>query len=187
MPAGQPFTALCQRLAKKTSGVRADLHVHTTHSDGAYTPAQVIDLARRSGLSAIAITDHDTLTGVGPARRAAEGTDVEVVAGVEVSSEYGGREIHLLGYFVSLEDTGLTAALDRLRAGREERFRVMAERLRQQGVVLEEGMAADAGAALGRRHLAELLVRQGKVATVREAFRRYLGDASRVNVPKVLL
>src|SRR6516165_1002911 len=72
MPANQPFTRLCQQLARPATTGRADLHLHTTHSDGDYTPAEIVDLARRSGLSAIAITDHDTTCGVAAARTAAK-------------------------------------------------------------------------------------------------------------------
>src|SRR5438309_152673 len=114
MPARQPFTALCQTMARRSDPRRADLHLHTTHSDGTYTPAQVIDLARRSGLAAVAITDHDTLSAVAEARKAA-GAHLEVVAGVEISAVYRDREFHLLGYFVRPDDGPLTAALQRLR------------------------------------------------------------------------
>src|SRR5271165_1153650 len=100
MPARQPFTALCQLTRRGRYHGRADLHVHTTHSDGRYTPWQVIDLARRAGLSAVAITDHDTLAGVAPARTAAAGSGVEVIPGVEITTSHAGREIHLLAYFV---------------------------------------------------------------------------------------
>ena len=103
MPAGAPFTALCQSLGRPRAVGRADLHLHTTFSDGLYTPAQVIDLARRSGLAALAITDHDTLAGIDPARRAAAGSSVEVVSGVEITAEFRGKELHLLGYFVALD------------------------------------------------------------------------------------
>src|SRR4051794_2493367 len=110
MPAGQPFTVLCQQLARPRWAGRADLHVHTTHSDGTYSPAQVIDLARRSGLSAVAITDHDTTSACGVARRAAAG-QVEVIAGVEITAEFHARELHLLGYFFRPDDTALDTAL----------------------------------------------------------------------------
>src|SRR5688572_5097474 len=117
MPAGQPFTKLCQSLARPRAHGRADLHLHTIHSDGNYTPAQVVDLARRSGLSAIAITDHDTLDGIAPAERAAE-TLLEVIPGVEITAEYRGREFHLLGYFFDRDNAPLRAALDHLRSER---------------------------------------------------------------------
>src|SRR5262245_49094463 len=188
MPAQQPFTALCRLVAEaRPHPDRADLHLHTTHSDGSYTPAQVVELALRSGLCAIAITDHDTLEGVAPARAAAAGTGLEVIAGVEISSEHEGRELHLLGYFISTEDAALSRTLKELRRRRAERFHEMIERLRQQGVSLGETEVPSAAHALGRRHLAELLVRQGRASTVREAFLRYLHDGGRAVVPKQLL
>src|SRR5437588_6718675 len=113
MPARQPFTALCQNAARSRSSGRADLHIHTTHSDGLYTPAQVVDLARRSGLAAVAITDHDTLDGIAEARVHALGSGVEVVAGVEISAEYRGAELHLLGYFLDVCNPVLSEALAR--------------------------------------------------------------------------
>ncbi|HEY7330855.1 MAG TPA: PHP domain-containing protein [Gemmataceae bacterium] len=186
VPKGQPFTALCQLGARGPYSGRVDLHVHTTHSDGVYTPAQVVDLARRSGLAALAITDHDTLGGVPPAREAAVGSEVEIVSGVEITTEYRQRELHLLGYFVAVDHVGLTVALADIRRHRVERFREMIERLRGRGVSLEGAEQRVQGSpdALGRRHLAEILVRARRVATVREAFQRYLGDRGGVAVPK---
>src|SRR5437763_9389211 len=108
MPRRQPFTALCQAAAQPRFVDRADLHVHTTCSDGTYTPAEVVDLARRSGLAAVAVTDHDTLAGIAPARAAARGP-LEVVAGVEVTAEHNGRVRHLLGYFIDPQDADLNA------------------------------------------------------------------------------
>jgi predicted metal-dependent phosphoesterase TrpH len=189
MPRRQPFTALCQVLSRPRPGGRADLHVHTTHSDGTYTPAQVVDLARRSGLAAVAVTDHDTLAGVPEAHAAAAGSGLEVVPGVEISAEYRGRELHLLGYYVRTGHAALQAALRRLRDRRAERFWDMVERLRGCGLSLDDGeLRAHAGAgALGRRHLAEFLVKTRRAGTVREAFVRYLGDGGRVALPKVRL
>src|SRR5919198_1315198 len=138
MPTRQPFTALCQQAARGRHAGRADLHVHTTCSDGAYTPGQVVELARRSGLSAVAVTDHDTLDGVpAAARAAAAGSGVEVVAGVEITAEYRGREMHLLGYFVAADDGALTEALARGCRHRVERFREILERLRRRGLTVE--------------------------------------------------
>jgi predicted metal-dependent phosphoesterase TrpH len=189
MPARQPFTALCQTAARPRSSGRADLHLHTTHSDGTYTPAQIINLAGRSGLAAVAVTDHDTVAGVAGARTAARGSALEVIAGVEVSAEYRGREFHLLGYFVRPDDEALGGALDQLRRDRADRFWVMVRRLRACGVSVDEGeLRQFAGAGvLGRRNLAEYLVRAGRAGSVREAFLRYLGDNGRVAVPKVRL
>lgn len=189
MPQRQPFTALCQAADRRRPVGRADLHLHTTCSDGVYTPAQIVDLARRSGLSAIAITDHDTLAGVPLAQEAAVGSAVEIVPGVEISCEHRGQEFHLLGYFVQRDHAGLGAALEHLRQQRAERFWHMVERLRSCGVSIdhEELRAYADGAALGRRHLAEFLVKMGKAASVREVFTRYLGDQGRVTVTKTRL
>src|SRR5437879_4359435 len=137
MPVRPPFTALCQALAARSTG-RADLHLHSTHSDGLYTPAQVVELAGRSGLAAIALTDHDTLGGILPARTAAVRSGVEVIAGVEVTAEHDAAELHLLGYFVRTDDELLRSALDRLRTHRTGRFRDMVERLRSFGIHLTE-------------------------------------------------
>src|SRR5262249_20771173 len=175
-------------LAQPSTQGRADLHVHTTCSDGVYRPAQIVELARRAGLAAVAITDHDTLAGIDLARQAAA-ANVEVIAGVEITAEHHDRELHLLGYFISVDSAQLRAALARLHERRAERFREMADRLRALGIELDRE-AIDAllpGATLGRRHLAELLVRAGKAANIRDAFQRWLGDRGRANMPKARL
>jgi predicted metal-dependent phosphoesterase TrpH len=188
MPARQPFTALCQAAARKPMVSRADLHIHTVHSDGRYTPVQVIDLARRTGLAAVAITDHDTLGGVPEAQAAARGLDLEVISGVEISSRYRDREIHLLGYFVDVNNADLANALTKMRLGRVERFELMRSRLKAAGVSVPDTPAENLrDKSLGRRSLAELLVESGRVTSIREAFNRYLGDQSPITSPKPLL
>jgi hypothetical protein len=186
MPSRQPFTALCQAAARSPLAGRADLHIHTTFSDGSYTPAEVLDLARRSGLAAIALTDHDTVAALPAAREAARGTGVEIVPGVEITAEYRERELHLLGYFFRLDDAALNAALDRLREHRVGRFWEMVGRLRGCGVSLDEGEVRRQvqGRAVGRRHLAELLVQARRASSMREAFARFLHDQGRAVVPK---
>jgi predicted metal-dependent phosphoesterase TrpH len=181
MPARQPFTALCQLARRGRSYGRVDLHVHTTHSDGQYTTAEVVELARRTGLSAVAVTDHDTLSGVAPARAAAADGGFEIVAGVEISAAHGGREVHLLAYFVDETHPELLAALARVRGDRADRYLEMVERLRACGVSIE---CKELPPSPGRRHLAQQLVRSGKVSSIREAFSRYLSDGGRVDLPK---
>jgi predicted metal-dependent phosphoesterase TrpH len=185
MPNGQPFTALCQNRADLARPSRADLHIHTTASDGAYTPEQVVELARRSGLAAIAITDHDTLAGAATARELSL-RGLQVVVGVEVTAEIDAAEVHVLGYFVDDADESLNLALTGLRAHRRERFHAMADRLRGCGASITEDalVAADANRALGRRTLANLLCDHGHVGSVREAFARYLADGGPADVPK---
>jgi predicted metal-dependent phosphoesterase TrpH len=185
MPAGQPFTVLCQQLARPRWAGRADLHVHTTHSDGTYTPAQVVELAHRCGLSAVAITDHDTTAACGVAAHIAD-PSLEVIPGVEITAEFSSRELHLLGYFFRPDDAALQTALSHLRTERVGRFWEMIARLRRLGVSLSDTALAGVGTdgTLGRRNLATLLVRDGKAATVREAFQRYLADHRQAAVPK---
>ncbi len=185
MPRRQPFTALCRAAASSGLTGRADLHVHTTHSDGVYTPAQVVELARRAGLRALAITDHDTISGIEPARAAA-GSQLEIIPAVEVSAEYQGREFHALGYFIRIDDADLLAALKRICAQRMARFWDMVERLRGCGVALNEASLSEPpnAVSLGRRHLAQILVDERHVGSVQEAFVRYLSDHGRVVVPK---
>ncbi|MFL5240616.1 MAG: PHP domain-containing protein [Gemmataceae bacterium] len=185
MPARQPFTSLCQAAAASPAHGRADLHLHTTHSDGSYTPEQIVDLARRSGLAAIAITDHDTVDGIPSAQQAAGG-HVEIISGVEITAEFRERELHLLGYFVRLDHEPLRAALDHLREHRVTRFWDMVDRLRDVGVhMAEDSLRKQAGSGvLGRRNLAMMLMQSGNVGSVREAFSRYLGDGGRVSLPK---
>jgi predicted metal-dependent phosphoesterase TrpH len=188
MPARQPFTQLCQTIARPATTGRADLHLHTTHSDGEYTPAQVVDLARRSGLAAIAITDHDTMSGIRSAVDAADGR-LEIIVGVEITAEREGREVHLLGYFVDKNDAELSAALHHLRDCRRERFRGMVQRLRDRGVSVDDEDVALAVAvpAPGRRTLAALLHSRGQVGSVREAFARWLADGRPAALPKARL
>jgi predicted metal-dependent phosphoesterase TrpH len=189
MPALQPFTTLCQVLSRPPASGRADLHVHTTASDGLYTPAEVVNLARRGGLAAVAITDHDTLDAIPAAQDAAGGSAVEIVPGVEITSELDGHELHLLGYFVSLHDGPLNAALSRLREHREDRFWGMVERLRRFGVSVDKDALQDEAerGVLSRRNLAVHLVKMGQAGSVREAFQRFLGDNGRAVVPKLRL
>ena len=188
MPTRQPFTVLCQALRRGQATGRFDLHVHTTHSDGVYAPAEVVDLACRSGLAGMAVTDHDTLGAIAEARAVA-GPNLEVIAGVEITSEFAGRELHLLGYFCRPEDAALAAGLERLRTHRAGRFQEMVERLRACGVSVQEDelRAIRRSASLGRRHLAELLVRTRRAGSIREVFVRYLHDGGRAAVPKYRL
>lgn len=176
MPKRDPFTRLCGRLAELARPRRADLHAHTTASDGEYTPGQVVALGRRAGLCAVAVTDHDTLAGVREALAAA-GEAIEVVPGVEISTSFVGRELHLLGYFVRTDHPDLNAALAALGESRRERFRDFAARLRERGLALPEDrvqLVEEATASPGRRHVAGLLVACRHARTRTEAFHRFV-------------
>ena len=140
-----------------------------------------MDLARRSGLAAMALTDHDTLAGIEPARRAAS-LGLEVIAGVEITTQWQGRELHLLGYFVDPGDGPLNEELHNIRQSRRERFHEMRERLLGMGIHLPAEIPASH--SLGRRHLAAMLVAAKKADSIRQAFHRFLGNGGRIAAPK---
>ncbi len=164
----------------------ADLHVHTTHSDGACSPGEVVRAAASVGLAALAITDHDTLSAIPVARPEAERLGIELIAGIELTAERDGKEIHLLGHFVRDDDPALLSPSAALRARRSARIEAMADRLRGLGLLIDLAAIRDAypRATIGRKHLADWLVRTGQAVTPRDAFARYLGDGGPGHVPK---
>jgi 3',5'-nucleoside bisphosphate phosphatase len=164
----------------------ADLHVHTTHSDGACTPGDVVRSAASVGLGGLAITDHDTLSAIAVARPEADRLGVELIAGVELTAEREGREIHILGHFVRDDDPALLAAVADLRTRRAARIEAMAGRLTALGLSVDLVAIRNTfpRATIGRKHLADWLAWTGQVAGPREAFSRYLGDGGVAQVPK---
>ena len=181
---GSPFTRLCGHLAVLRDPGRADLHTHTTFSDGTHTPASLVERAHKAGLKAIAVTDHDTTAGIEPTRLAAAGT-IEIVTGVEITAEYRGHEVHLLGYFFDPNDSELIAALSDLRTSRRERLIELAGRLRALGPSVEEAVAAfPSSVSLGRRHLARLLIEGGHARSLHGAFAGWLSRPELADVPK---
>jgi hypothetical protein len=153
-----------------------DLHVHTSMSDGTYSPREVVRLAVQKGLCAIAITDHDTVAGVLPAYREGLVAGIEIVPGVEISTEWPGAIMHILGYFVDPAHVGLSKELGELRADRRQRIVKIVEKLRSCNVFIsvEDISRKAVGGAPGRPHVAEVMMRQGYVETIQEAFDRYL-------------
>jgi predicted metal-dependent phosphoesterase TrpH len=171
--------------------MRLDLHMHTAASDGAWSPAEVVAAAAAGGLDVISITDHDTTAAVGPALAAAEGVNLQVIPGVELSSTHQGRDVHILGYFVDLAAPELVEHGHRAEARREERMREMVDRLGTQGIdVAYEAVvraAGEDGVVIGRPHLAAALLEAGHVASVPDAFDRLIGDDHPAFVPTHLL
>ena len=155
-----------------------DFHTHSTRSDGTLTPAELVDLAASRGVRVMALTDHDTLDGLPEAAAAAaHHRGFLLVPGVELSCDVPGTEVHMLGLFVDPANQRLRAELERFRAGRVERGRRMTEALDRLGVPIEWARVQEiAGeASIGRPHVARALVERGHVATIGEAFERYLG------------
>ena len=155
--------------------LRADLHLHTTASDGPLAPAEVVELACARMLEAIAITDHDTTAGLPAAQAAARGR-LLVLPGIELSAEAGGQDVHVLGYLLEADDPTFQAQLAGFRDDRLTRGQRIVERLAALGspVAWERVLALADGGAVGRPHIALALVEAGHVASVDEAFRRYL-------------
>jgi hypothetical protein len=156
-----------------------DLHVHTTASDGGDSPAEVVRQAALVGLAGVAITDHDTTLGIPEAVSVGREVGVDVIAGVEMTSEETAFECHILGYFVSLGGA-LDGVLADMRRARVERAREMLRRLRVLGFDVSEGEVVQllGPTAVGRPHLAALLVRKGYAPSVREAMRHHLSKRS---------
>jgi 3',5'-nucleoside bisphosphate phosphatase len=174
MARGQPFTQLCQHLASLNQPIVADLHMHSTASDGDYTPSQILALAQQAKLKCVAITDHDTFPIAVPA------SPLEVIPAVEFSSVWKGQEWHILGYFLDPSYTGLQTHLDKICQARRERFGLFVTAFREKGASLIDGMpelVVQKSRSLGRRHLMKLLIQAGLVRHRHEAFREWIGPA----------
>lgn len=156
---------------------QVDLHIHTNASDGLHTPGEVISMSRAAGLRAIAITDHDTVDGLAEAVVAAAGTGLEVIPGVELSTEVADAEIHILGYFVNYTDPEFMARLAAFRDSRLMRARMILARLDALGISLswEQVRELAGDGALGRPHIARAMKAARYVGSTQEAFDRYLG------------
>ena len=162
-----------------------DLHMHSTASDGARSPEEVAAAAYAAGLAAIALTDHDTVSGVDAARIAGARLGLRVITGVELSADDEGREIHVLGLHLERLEL-IEMAMQEFRATRIDRARLMVDRLNALGVpvTFESVIAQAAGGAVGRPHVARAVVAGGWALEQREVFDRWLGNGKPANVPK---
>ena len=147
-----------------------DLHIHTTYSDGAFTPDEIINMAREKGIRYISITDHDTMGAYGNFDDVHE--DLTIISGVEVSTYYKGLELHILSYFHNPKDEPLLALLDRFKNDRVERYYKILRNLENLKIHLpDEAPPMD---SYGRAHIAKLLIDHGYVKNIKEAFQLYL-------------
>jgi 3',5'-nucleoside bisphosphate phosphatase len=162
----------------KTSSNRIDLHCHTTASDGGLAPEALVARAAVAGIEVLAITDHDTTAGVPAALAEAKRRRITVVPGVEISSLSGAAEIHILGYFIDLDNAELQSLLSHTRQARWERAKEMTARLSSLGMPLEWERvleAARGSESIGRPHIAAALLEAGYVQTWVEAFALWIG------------
>ena len=167
---------------------RIDLHLHTTHSDGSLSPTDVLRLAHKAGVTALAITDHDIVTGIPEAIAAGAELGIEIIPGVEISSRVGNSELHILGYCLQWQDPELNRRLAFLRESRHSRNPQIIERLRALGVVVtyEEVRALAGTDAVGRPHIARLLMDKHYVTSAKDAFDRYLAEGRPAYVAREL-
>ena len=177
-----------------SSNVNIDLHIHSTASDGSLTPTEIIARARRCGLAAIAITDHDTLAGVRAVMATGIPSELPFLSGVEISTAspegFPCRgSLHLLGYGVDPDDADLQQALERLQNARKDRNPRIIAKLNRLGIGISmadlEAQTTDG--QIGRPHIAAWLLRNGVVATIDEAFERYLGSGRPAYADKYLI
>lgn len=163
-----------------------DLHVHSTKSDGTLTPAGLVKHAKELGLSAFALTDHDTTGGLEEAVHAAQGTGVEVIPGIEFSTEYKGGDIHVLGYYFDYGTAEFQNRIYEFADARDLRNRKMCDRLCADGLMVpyEDLMAENPGAIVTRAHFAAYMLKHGIVKSTFEAFERYIGDNCKYFVPR---
>ncbi len=167
------------------STVYADLHIHSIYSDGSLTPFEILTHCRKTDLKAMAITDHDTVSGIASLMECNH-DGVEVIPAVEMSSNIGALDIHILGYCVDHENGQLLEYLDDFKKHRVRRVKKMLQNLSRDGVVVEfeQVKAVAQNGALGRPHVATVLLENGYVRSINEAFARYLGYHSPYYVPK---
>lgn len=167
---------------------RIDLHLHTTHSDGSLSPTDVLRLAHKAGVTALAITDHDIVTGIPEAIAAGAELGIEIIPGVEISSRVGNSELHILGYCLQWQDPELNRRLAFLRESRHSRNPQIIERLRALGldVTYEEVRALAGTDAVGRPHIARLLMDKHYVTSAKDAFDRYLAEGRPAYVAREL-
>jgi predicted metal-dependent phosphoesterase TrpH len=163
-----------------------DLHTHSDRSDGTFTPSEVVRHAAERGLDVVALTDHDTTAGIEEALAAGRELGVEVVPGVEFSAEHQGTSVHVLCYWMDVEDASLQEELGRLRDDRFRRGELMVSKLRELGfdVSFDRVREIAQGGNIVRPHVAQAMVEAGIVASEEEAFDRWIADGRPAHVPK---
>lgn len=166
---------------------RADLHIHTYYSDSTMSPQNVVREAKKARLSCISITDHDTVDGIPEALKEGANVELEIIAGVELSSEHGKKDVHVLGYGFELKKSPLALKLGELQQARMERMRKMVAKLNSLGfpeIRYEDVASRTRSNAVGRLHLAQLLVEKRVVTSLEMAFEKYLGEGEQAYFSK---
>lgn len=163
-----------------------DLHSHTTASDGQHSPAELLEIAAKAGVKTLAVTDHDTVSGLAACATAAATHGLTLINGIEISIRYHGREVHILGHFIDPENTQLASFSTHLRAERKKRMVEMVGKMQKLGfpVTMEQVEALAGDGHLTRPHLARVLVELNYCSSTKEAFDRFLGDGKAAAAPR---
>jgi len=157
---------------------KVDLHIHTNHSDGFYSPEEIVLKAKENEFEAISITDHDNLSGINEAIKKGNEIGIEVIPGLEISSDIKDREIHILGYFIQTDSQELERYLNFFRVERLKRASRIVNKLNLLGISLsiDDVMEVAKNSAVGRPHIAQALLNRGLISTYYEAFNKYIGN-----------
>jgi 3',5'-nucleoside bisphosphate phosphatase len=168
------------------NGSLIDLHIHSTYSDGLFTPTEIIEHAKARQLKAISITDHDTVAASQSAAKLGVEHGIEVVSGIEMSLSCNGCEVHLLGYFFDDQSGPIKEYAEMLMGSRDDRARKIVKALQQQGMGISFEQVAEKanGSPIGRPHIAAVLIEEGHVFSAYEAFQKYLGEKKSADIPK---
>lgn len=155
-----------------------DLHTHTTESDGTLTPEELIKEASHRGLSAIAITDHDSISGIEKALPFAKEYNIELIPGVELSTDYNGKEVHVVGLYIDMENEVFLSKIKEFKETRDNRNAIIVENLRKEGfaITMEELIAENPNCVITRANIARFLYEHGMIPSIQTAFEKYIGD-----------
>lgn len=169
--------------------MKVDLHSHTTHSDGRNAPQELARLARAAGIDILAVTDHDIVEGIAPAAEEGKRIGLRVVPGVEMSSQFDGHDVHVLGIGIDPTDPALSSQLESMRQARRERVGKICEALAREGLALDPAdvLAEAGGKSVGRKHVARALVKKRLVPDEATAFEKYLGEGGPAHIPSTEL
>ncbi|MHB8076140.1 PHP domain-containing protein [Desulfosporosinus fructosivorans] len=163
-----------------------DLHCHTTESDGSLSPTELVQLAAKLGLKGIGITDHDTIQGWEEAEDAGKTYQIRILKGLELNTNWAGKEVHILGYEMDSSATFLRDKLKDLRKAREKRMLKMLDRFKEMGINISVGEVQQFahGESIGRPHIAQALLERGYIKNIQEGFDRYIGKGGAAYVPR---
>lgn len=167
-----------------------DLHVHSTASDGTYSPAKVALYAKQKGLTAIALTDHDTVLGIAECQKTGQEIGLRVIAGIEFSAQHWGREVHILGYCIDYQNQAFLQRLSDLVQLRQARNQQILDKLTQGGFPLTlsdlyDGAIQDT--VITRANIARAMLKKGYIESISDAFKQFIGEGNPYYVPRTRL